>query len=218
MMEAVNTSETSVNFYQTTRRNVPEDSHLRVVFCLNYYIGPIVYTCVGFKGLSRVKTCLQCRMDSSGCTWYVFVFQGTPSLTLYISGSYLHPLNRQEDAAGPDASYLCAANTVPVRGNLSYIPTLVKPECRAGMLQIFRICKLRSLSSNVLKGNGRDVVVVSGLGPKTACPGCGFEWLCSDCQSTLTQPAQHVMSFLVRSFETNEADKASLNKLKTIWL
>jgi hypothetical protein len=28
MMEAVSTSETSVNFYQTTRRNIPEDSHL----------------------------------------------------------------------------------------------------------------------------------------------------------------------------------------------
>jgi hypothetical protein len=30
MMEAVSTSETSVNFYQTTRRNIPEDSfHIR---------------------------------------------------------------------------------------------------------------------------------------------------------------------------------------------
>jgi hypothetical protein len=29
MMEAAGASETSVNFYQTTRRNVPEDSHLR---------------------------------------------------------------------------------------------------------------------------------------------------------------------------------------------
>jgi hypothetical protein len=28
MMEAASTSETSVNFYQTTRRNTPEDSHL----------------------------------------------------------------------------------------------------------------------------------------------------------------------------------------------
>jgi hypothetical protein len=28
MMEAESTSETSVNFYQTTRRNNPEDSHL----------------------------------------------------------------------------------------------------------------------------------------------------------------------------------------------
>jgi hypothetical protein len=27
MMEAESTSETSVNFYQTTRRNIPEDSH-----------------------------------------------------------------------------------------------------------------------------------------------------------------------------------------------
>jgi hypothetical protein len=29
MMEAASTSETSVNFYKATRRNVPEDSHLR---------------------------------------------------------------------------------------------------------------------------------------------------------------------------------------------
>jgi hypothetical protein len=28
MMEALSTSETSVNIYQTTRRNVPEDSEL----------------------------------------------------------------------------------------------------------------------------------------------------------------------------------------------
>jgi hypothetical protein len=29
MMEAVSTSETSVNFYQSTRPNTPEDSHLQ---------------------------------------------------------------------------------------------------------------------------------------------------------------------------------------------
>jgi hypothetical protein len=28
MMEAVNTSETSVNFYETIRRNIPQDCHL----------------------------------------------------------------------------------------------------------------------------------------------------------------------------------------------
>jgi hypothetical protein len=28
MMEAVRTSETSVNFYETTRRNIPEGCHL----------------------------------------------------------------------------------------------------------------------------------------------------------------------------------------------
>jgi hypothetical protein len=28
MMEAASTSETSVNFYQTTRRNIPENSNL----------------------------------------------------------------------------------------------------------------------------------------------------------------------------------------------
>jgi hypothetical protein len=30
MMEAASTSETSANFYQTTRRNNPEDSHFQV--------------------------------------------------------------------------------------------------------------------------------------------------------------------------------------------
>jgi hypothetical protein len=30
MMEVVNTSETSINFYQATRRNIMEDSHLLV--------------------------------------------------------------------------------------------------------------------------------------------------------------------------------------------
>jgi hypothetical protein len=30
MMEAVSTSKTSVNLYQTTRRNNPEDSHLYI--------------------------------------------------------------------------------------------------------------------------------------------------------------------------------------------
>jgi hypothetical protein len=29
MMEAESTSETSVNTYQTTRRNIPKDSHLQ---------------------------------------------------------------------------------------------------------------------------------------------------------------------------------------------
>jgi hypothetical protein len=31
MMKAASTSETSVNLYQTTRRNNPEDSHLESV-------------------------------------------------------------------------------------------------------------------------------------------------------------------------------------------
>jgi hypothetical protein len=31
MMEAVRTSKTLVNFYQTTRRNIPEDSHLQTL-------------------------------------------------------------------------------------------------------------------------------------------------------------------------------------------
>jgi hypothetical protein len=30
MMEVLRTPETSVNFYVTTQRNIPEDSHLRI--------------------------------------------------------------------------------------------------------------------------------------------------------------------------------------------
>jgi hypothetical protein len=33
MMEAVSTSDTSVNFYQTAQCNNPEDSHLRIHTC-----------------------------------------------------------------------------------------------------------------------------------------------------------------------------------------
>jgi hypothetical protein len=33
MMEAASTSETSVNVYQTTRRDNPQDSHLREPYC-----------------------------------------------------------------------------------------------------------------------------------------------------------------------------------------
>jgi hypothetical protein len=33
MMEAAITYETSVNFYQTTRRNNPEDTHLQIPTC-----------------------------------------------------------------------------------------------------------------------------------------------------------------------------------------
>jgi hypothetical protein len=39
MMEAASTSETSINFYQTTRRNNPEDSHLHVCLSSFFFCG-----------------------------------------------------------------------------------------------------------------------------------------------------------------------------------
>jgi hypothetical protein len=36
MMEAARTSEKSVNFYKTTRRNNPEDGHLQYVYGTEY--------------------------------------------------------------------------------------------------------------------------------------------------------------------------------------
>jgi hypothetical protein len=42
MMEAVSSSETSVNLYQTTRRNIPEDSQLQPCmsseFCFRMFV------------------------------------------------------------------------------------------------------------------------------------------------------------------------------------
>jgi hypothetical protein len=45
MIEAVNTSETSVNFYQTTRRNNPEDSHLHTQRRENLKSHLLLYIC-----------------------------------------------------------------------------------------------------------------------------------------------------------------------------
>jgi hypothetical protein len=39
MMEAVRTYETSVNFYKTTRRNIPEDLSSQFLFCRSTVIG-----------------------------------------------------------------------------------------------------------------------------------------------------------------------------------
>jgi uncharacterized integral membrane protein len=39
MMEAVNTSETSVSFYQTTQCNIPEDSHLQILISVTSFLG-----------------------------------------------------------------------------------------------------------------------------------------------------------------------------------
>jgi hypothetical protein len=49
MMEAASTSETSVNFYQTTRRNNPEDSHLLGLYILSVYVILLVRECLGPK-------------------------------------------------------------------------------------------------------------------------------------------------------------------------
>jgi hypothetical protein len=42
MMEAASTSETSVNFYQTSRCNIPEDSHLQSYLSCKYQIRHIL--------------------------------------------------------------------------------------------------------------------------------------------------------------------------------
>jgi hypothetical protein len=38
MMDAVSTSETSVKFYQTTRRNIPEDRIFRYFSLFHHYV------------------------------------------------------------------------------------------------------------------------------------------------------------------------------------
>jgi hypothetical protein len=55
MMETASTSETSVNLYQTTRRNSPEDSHLHTRRRENFksYLMPVT-TCI----LDEYYTCI----------------------------------------------------------------------------------------------------------------------------------------------------------------
>jgi hypothetical protein len=36
MMEAESTSETSLSFYQNTRRNIPEDGHVEVLILFHF--------------------------------------------------------------------------------------------------------------------------------------------------------------------------------------
>jgi hypothetical protein len=43
MMEAGSTSKTSVNFYETTRRNIPEDSNLQVLLYFHYKVKKLLY-------------------------------------------------------------------------------------------------------------------------------------------------------------------------------
>jgi hypothetical protein len=55
MMEAVSTSEISVNFYGTTRRNIPEDSHIHIRENLKSHQVRIDFLCV----------CISFRIDGS---------------------------------------------------------------------------------------------------------------------------------------------------------
>jgi hypothetical protein len=41
MMEAAGSSKTSVNFYETTQRNIPEDSHLHNFYCTLILLEPL---------------------------------------------------------------------------------------------------------------------------------------------------------------------------------
>jgi hypothetical protein len=87
MMEGVNTSETSVNFYETTRRNIPEGCHLHtrgrenlnvttiVMFVRNCNTAPCVSIVVRSETLVLIsvfqavdnnsKACLNESRDSS---------------------------------------------------------------------------------------------------------------------------------------------------------
>jgi hypothetical protein len=68
MMEAVSTSETSVNFYQTTRRYNPEDSYLhsRRHENLKSY-SPLMF--VWFPGVQSEGARMQRVQDVLGLSW-----------------------------------------------------------------------------------------------------------------------------------------------------
>jgi len=53
MLEALDTSETSVTFYEATRRNVPENSYLRCVSGYKYQL-PLEFTISSHTGNDNV--------------------------------------------------------------------------------------------------------------------------------------------------------------------
>jgi hypothetical protein len=58
MMVAASTSETSVNFYQTTQHNIPENSHLSNEFTSNIKPSVLaVYNIQQFVTVTRSCTC-----------------------------------------------------------------------------------------------------------------------------------------------------------------
>jgi hypothetical protein len=68
MMEAASTSETLVNFYQTTRRHIQEDSHLHVPIYM--YVCIFIYWTKETEKqgvyLEKIKLCLQ-----ASCNYFV---------------------------------------------------------------------------------------------------------------------------------------------------
>jgi hypothetical protein len=59
MMEAVSTSETSVSFYQTTRRNILEGSYLRSLdLAYTVYCAVCLYVCLLNDALINYRGCM----------------------------------------------------------------------------------------------------------------------------------------------------------------
>jgi hypothetical protein len=59
MMETASTSETLVNFYQTTRRNIPEDSHLHIRHRENLKSHKVKKVARGEQGQGSTATCFK---------------------------------------------------------------------------------------------------------------------------------------------------------------
>jgi hypothetical protein len=76
MMEAVGTSETSVNFYQTTRCNIQENSHLQ--FCTGYLHSTVQSSLI----LSRISISVL-----SGCNQITFIPLGKRPVGIQRRGS-----------------------------------------------------------------------------------------------------------------------------------
>jgi hypothetical protein len=117
-----NHSQTSVNFYQTTRRNIPEDSHflLIVVFYKMYSISfrfLILHTSSIENNFYRVLVCLR--------TLVVCIIQEL----VWIYGKYLVTKNVRQDSRPPDArtpeSEAGVLKTQPVQSKAEFLLHLI---------------------------------------------------------------------------------------------
>jgi hypothetical protein len=115
MMEAEITSETSVNFYQTTRRNIPDDSYLQREYYFSIYVFhktvPVFKIYILFECSAHHKSCIRSYMfyvRRATNRAHIEVIGPTPKINqkvfLFVGQNFL--------------SYLFAFNTLKPNGNI----------------------------------------------------------------------------------------------------
>jgi hypothetical protein len=88
MMDAASTSERSVNLYQTTRRNIPEDSHLLV-----HYVSTNDFTATGHPNYATDLFIVSCNTNTKIHVRYVSLYYFKINFKLIVL--YVKPISNR---------------------------------------------------------------------------------------------------------------------------